>query len=250
MSLSYYPDVPHLDHHVVERDGPQRRLLLLIHGYGESPAMLTERLPLLDPDGEWLAVTPLAPFEHKNKAVWHRALSSGRDEAVAQFLASFRALHRLVDDVCEARGLRRGEAVVGGFSSGAGLAVAMGLAPLEHTRTAGCLAFCGFTPPIPLPVDLTPPLPPTLLLSARVDEFVPIGTSRASASVLDGIGVPLEYHELDGGHEITDEAARLAGAWLTGLAAGQVRRSAVPDPGEGEGLGALVLPLWGLPAPS
>ena len=61
---------------VIERDGEQSRLLVLLHGYGEPVADLTRRLPLFDPDAQLVAVAPDAPFERRGRTIWHRALTS------------------------------------------------------------------------------------------------------------------------------------------------------------------------------
>ena len=47
------PEVPRLGYRVLERRGPQDRLLVLCHGYGLPVSDLTDRLELLDPDGRW-----------------------------------------------------------------------------------------------------------------------------------------------------------------------------------------------------
>lgn len=225
------PHIDALDVRVVERHGPQDRLLLLVHGYGESPDLLTEHLGVIDPDGRFLAVTPIGPFEKKGRPIWHRALS-GSEEAPAQFLASLDALDRCIEQLCADRGLVRSEAVFGGFSSGAGLTVALTLAARAQGRTppAGCLAFCGFLPPVPgLPVDAAAAADvPVLLLSATDDVFLPIETARESADGLARLGLAVEFHELEQRHEITAEGAAIAGRWLARVAAGERPVGGVP----------------------
>ena len=86
---------------VIERDGTQSRLLVLLHGYGEPVADLTGRLALFDPDAKFLAVAPDATFERRGRTIWHRALTSP-DEAAVQFVQSLAALDdHLADDAQE-----------------------------------------------------------------------------------------------------------------------------------------------------
>lgn len=221
-----------LAYEVVARPGPQDRLLLLVHGYGESPDLLTAHLDALDPGGQFLVVTPLGPFEKKGKRIWHRALS-GTEEAPRQFLASLRALDALVESLCAEHGLDRSQAVFGGFSSGGGLAVGLTLASATfgHAVPAGCLAFCGFLPPVPnLPVTLDAVADvPVLLLSATDDVFMPIETGRESAEGLARLGFAVEFHELEQRHEITPAGAAIAGRWLAAVAAGERPIGGVPD---------------------
>ena len=70
------PEVPRLGYRVLERRGPQDRLLVLCHGYGLPVSDLTDRLGLLDPDGRFLVVTPTAPFRHRDQVIWHKPTMS------------------------------------------------------------------------------------------------------------------------------------------------------------------------------
>ena len=54
------PDLP-LSSTVLQPDAGARCLVLL-HGYGEPSADLTDRLPLIDPDGRYVVVVPTAPL--------------------------------------------------------------------------------------------------------------------------------------------------------------------------------------------
>jgi predicted esterase len=219
-----------LDLEVVERRGPQERLLVLIHGYGESPAMLTDRIDQLDPGARCLTVAPHGPFDKKGRAIWHRALTAGSELAAAQYLASHRLLHELIDGCCDEFDLPRDTVIVGGFSQGAGLAVGLTLAPAGRPRPSACLAFCGFAPPVPgLEVDRRTPLDVALLLTAATtDEFLPLDASQQSAALLADLGAHVLFRQVGGGHELTDEAAELAGHWLGTVLAGDDVEGDIP----------------------
>lgn len=202
---------------VVDRPhGPQDRLLLLVHGYGESPAMFLPHLEAIDPEARYLVALPRAPFRHKDADIWHRALGPGKEEAPLQYLESLERLAALVPRVCEEHGIELGRTVVGGFSQGAGLAVGLTLRAGADWRPAGCLAFCGFLPPVPgFAVDPAAAAgTPLLLLTATRDDFVPLDSSRASADGARRLGLVTTYHELEMGHTITEESATLARPWL------------------------------------
>lgn len=232
--------VPVLAHEIVERPGPQERLLVLLHGYGEPASDLADRLDLLDPDGRFLAVVPDAPFERKGRAIWHRALSVP-DEAEEQFRVSVAAVDALVGEVAAETGLAAADAVVGGFSQGGGLALGLLLgADVRHRPRAG-FGVCSFPPPVRgLRVDrVAANGRPYFLSSARQDHFAPIEASRAGAVLLRDTGLDLTYAETAGAHEMTDEAARQIGTWLAALDHGT--RDAA-----GDGLLAGVSPRSGL----
>lgn len=208
---------PALRHSVVERDGEQSRLLVLLHGYGEPVADLTRRLPLLDPGAQFLAVAPDAPFERRGRTIWHRALTSP-DEAAAQFVQSLTLLDQFLGELEAATGLPADEAVVGGFSQGGGMALGLLLgADVAHRPAAG-FGVCSFPPSVAgLRVDVSAAAGrPYFLSSAHQDHFAPIGMSRSGAALLRDAGLDLTYNETTGGHEMTDEVARQVGAWLAG----------------------------------
>ena len=202
---------------VVERDGAQARLLVLLHGYGEPVADLTRRLPLLDPAADFLAVAPDAPFERRGRSIWHRALTA-REEAEAQYVQSLAALDAHLGELEARTGLSATEAVVGGFSQGGGMALGLLLgADVEH-RPAAAFGVCSFPPTVQgFRVDLSAAAGrPFFLLSAHQDHFAPIEMSRTGAAQLRDAGLDLTYVESDGGHVMTDEAAAQIGAWLAG----------------------------------
>jgi predicted esterase len=202
---------------VIERDGEQSRLLVLLHGYGEPVADLTRRLPLFDPDARFLAVAPDAPFERRGRTIWHRALTSP-DEAAEQFVLSLAALDAHLGELERSTGLSAADAVVGGFSQGGGMALGLLLgADVEHRPAAG-FGVCSFPPSdAGFRVDLAAAADrPYFLSSAHQDHFAPIEMSRSGAALLRDAGLDLTYVESDGGHEMTDEVARQVGGWITG----------------------------------
>lgn len=206
---------------LLERPGPQSRLLVLLHGYGLSPDGLVDRLHLIDPDGTFLTVVPTAPFTHKGLAVWHRAWNAP-DEAQRQYLASLAALDDLLGDVEHKVGLPAADAVVGGFSQGGGLALGLLLGVDVAHRPAATFGVCSFPPNVDgFRVRRAGAADrPFFLSSARQDRFAPIEVSRRGAAFLRETGLDVTYVETPGEHEMTDEAAAHVGRWLATLARG------------------------------
>lgn len=221
---------PTLDATVVQQPDAPRRLVVLAHGYGEPVEALTERLHLIDPDRRHLVVAPRAPFEHKGRRIWHRALHAG-EEADRQFAESLRALDDLLGRLQEAHGLPASEAVVGGFSQGGGLGIALLLGADVAHRPAAAFGVCSFAPHISgFRVDRRSATGrPCLLTSAHQDHFAPIEVSRAGAVALRQAGLDLTFAETPGGHEMTDGAARIVGGWLASL-------DGAPAPDRGDAL--------------
>lgn len=224
------PEVPVLDAVVLDREGPQDRLLVLLHGYGEPTEPLTDRLPLIDPDGRYKVVVPSAPFERGGLAIWHRALTTAPEEAAVQFHLSLTAIDRLLGEVEDDLGLAASEAVVGGFSQGGGLSMGLLMSAGIVNRPAAGFGVCSFPPAFDgFRADRNAITGARFwLTSSRNDRFAPIESSRGAAAMLRDLGVTLSYVETDGEHVMTNEAAEGIGRWLDLLDAAERGSGAVP----------------------
>jgi predicted esterase len=212
-----------LDTQLLPRDGVGERLLVLLHGYGLPASDLTDRLAVLDPHRRCTVAVPTAPFEHKGKDIWHRALSTSAATAAQQYRDSLLLLDELLGALEAATGLAAAEAIVGGFSQGGGLGYGLLVAAdLEH-RPAAAFGICSFPPAFEgFRVDEAAAVGrPCFMASARRDHFAPIEGSRAGACRLRDAGLDLTYVEMDTEHEMTDEAALAAGRWIDAVAAGR-----------------------------
>jgi len=207
--------IPHVE--TLHRDGPRTRLLLLVHGFGYDPATVLEHVPRIDPHANWLAVAPTAPFTRKGRPIWHEPLSHAREDSVGQFLTSLDLLDDLLEDLCAEHDLRRDEAVVGGFSQGAGLTFGLVIRRSQRPRPAGCLSWSGFVPLFPgLDADWEPARATAVHMQYGVeDDMMPVQVSRMSAATLAEHDVPLSLHEFDGGHEVNAGSLHLVRQWLT-----------------------------------
>ena len=239
--------VPPLDATVVQQPTSPARLLVLVHGYGEPVEALTDRLALLDPEGRHLVVAPVAPFEHKGQAIWHRAMHAG-EVADRQFRQSIDALDDLLDRLEAEHDLPAAEAVVGGFSQGGGLGIAMLLAADVRNRPAAAFGVCSFPPHIQgFRVDRAAAAGRRcLVVGAHEDHFAPIEVSRAGAVALRDAGLDLTWAEVTGRHVMTDEAASLAGRWLGSIDGGPPVEDGSALLADVEGRGEYLAEMWDL----
>jgi thioredoxin 1 len=209
-----------------------QRLLLLVHGYGADEQDLGGLLPYLDPEGSFAAVMPRAPITAPGTPgyMWYE-MSGGSGEVTEQFLAALDALDAIVDEQCEQLGLDRASAIFGGFSQGAGLALALGLyaAPDggSRVRPAGVLAMS--------PLAMTGPLDehardiPVLVQHGTHDPLIPVQRSRDLARDLQEYGVPTVYREYPMEHQVAIEGLRDARAWLDDVVAGTRPDEPLPE---------------------
>lgn len=209
--------IPDLTFEVLERDGAQDRLLVLVHGYGEPPTNLTDRIEMIDPDGRFCTVVPSGPFEHRGATIWHRAINTAPELAATQFAASHTALDRLVGHCADRFDLPLDDAVVGGFSQGGGLAMSLLLGADVQHRPAAAFGVCSFPPAFPgFRVDrAAASARPYWLRTSRNDRFVDIDTARGAAAMVRSM-LRLTYRESDDEHVMTDDDAAAIGRWLVG----------------------------------
>src|SRR4051812_4256795 len=111
----------------VIRGSEASRLLVLLHGYGADEQDLGGLLPYLDPEGRFAAGMPRAPHDAPGAPgyAWFPISAEGVDAAA--FAEAVDLVDAVVDEQCAALGLARADAIIGGFSQGAGVALAVAL---------------------------------------------------------------------------------------------------------------------------
>lgn len=195
------------------------RLFLLVHGKGADERDLEPMVPHLDRTGRFRVVLPRAPVPFPPGFMWYT--TDGIPRGGPELVASVDALDDLLDAACAEEGLARGEAIVGGFSQGAALVLALGLRRSVRPRPAGILAMSGFLPETPgLDYDLDP-APPVLLQHGSADPLIAVDFGRRAADTLAGAGVPVVYREYPMGHQVAMEGMAEAAAWLSRVLAGE-----------------------------
>ena len=208
------------------------RLLVLLHGYGADERDLGALLTHLDPDGRFATVLPRGPLEAPGAPgySWFPIGTDGVDGPA--FEAALELLDAFVDEQCAELGLAREQAIFGGFSQGAGLALLLAIRAGSWTRPAGVLAMSPFAPAgDSLDIDWEAAQSiPVLLQHGTEDPMIPISAARHLASVLTEHNVPLVYREYPMGHQVALESVNDARVWMGQVIAGEVPSAAMPEP--------------------
>ncbi|MGH9049012.1 MAG: thioredoxin [Acidimicrobiia bacterium] len=214
---------------VVKGASPER-VLLLVHGLGTDERDLGGLLAYLDPDGHFATVLPRGPVSAPPGFAWYQWSGAGAFDA-AGFADSLAALDDLLDESCAEHGLARDEAVVGGFSQGAGMTLALALQRSERPRPAAVLAMSPALPGLDaIDVDWQAAKTlPVLLQHGTEDPLVPVQRSRDLARELESHGVPVVYSEYPMAHQVALESVQQARGWLDAVRAGEQPSEAVPE---------------------
>ncbi len=216
----------------VVRGPSAERLLVLLHGYGADEQDLGGLLTYLDPDGGFAAAMPRAPHDAPGAPgfAWFPIGADGVDEAA--FAAAVDLVDAFVDEQCAALDLDRADAVIGGFSQGAGVALAVALRSDASRQPAGVLAMSPLAPSLDdSAVDwAVAAAMPVLVQHGTEDPMIPVAASRELATVLRDHGLPVVYQEYPMGHQVALESIQDASSWLSQVSAGAQPKAELPEP--------------------
>jgi phospholipase/carboxylesterase len=173
---------------------PVSHLVILLHGWGADANDLVPLASMLELSGCQF-LFPNAPFDHPSVPggrAWYSletAEYTGLDESRQQLLDWLASLESTT-------GIPLANTFLCGFSQGGAMTLDVGLSlPL-----AGLGVLSGYLHAEPrLGTGETPPV---LIIHGIQDQVVPVSAARRSRDGLLGMGVSVDYHELNMGHEI------------------------------------------------
>jgi phospholipase/carboxylesterase len=152
------------------------------------------------PDCQFLF--PDAPFPHP-QVPWGRAwyaLESGHYEGLAE---SQQLLRDWLLSLESQTGVPLSRTVLSGFSQGGAMALDVGL----NLPLAGLCSLSGYLHAKPQATAST--FPAVLMIHGRQDMVVPLRAAQKARDELTALGVKVDYHEFDMGHEIIPAAIAL-----------------------------------------
>jgi phospholipase/carboxylesterase len=184
-----------IEHRVRPAAGEPKGLLVLFHGRGTDEDDLFPLLDLLDPERRLLGATPRGPLSlPPGGAHWYAVREIGYPDP-ATFLPTFEAVSEWLDAVGAGTGLGPERTVLGGFSQGAVMSYALGVA---HTRRrpAAIVALSGFIPTVEgFELDLERPLPPVAIGHGTYDPVIEVNWGRRAKETLEAVGAQVLYRE-------------------------------------------------------
>ncbi|MEM9562589.1 MAG: hypothetical protein AAGA93_08245 [Actinomycetota bacterium] len=203
----------------IDRDGADR-LLFLIHGYTAEQHHLAAYVPLVDPDERFTAIAPRGPFDMPDgdgAGWWTIDLETFKSD-LSQFMPSLDLVETFVATEAEKAGVPLERCVIGGFSQGGFLSLALAGRP-GAPRYAGVWAICcGLPSPPELELDLSNGDGRPVLFQWGTRDVVigPDQPKEVIATLSDG-GWDLRHHAYDMAHSQTIEMMIDAREWLAGV---------------------------------
>ena len=198
----------------ITRDGAER-LLFLLHGWSSEQHHLAAYVPLVDPDERYTAICPRAPhdLDEGDGASWYDRVDG---EPVAEsFHAALAAMDELIAHRSEQFGVPLDQCVLGGFSQGGLLALALAMRA-DAPQYAGVWAMCCALPEVD-GLGLDPAAragTPALIQVGEHDPIITPDRGRAAATALRDAGWQVTEAGYDMGHSQCIEMMIAARAWL------------------------------------
>lgn len=176
---------------------PPQGLIVTLHGWGANSEDVASLLPYFNlPDYQF--VFPDAPYPYPYSALG-RAWYDLREENMYAGLAESRELLKdFLLSLEGTTGIPLSRTVLSGFSQGGAMTLDVG----SKLPLAGLVVMSGYLHPDAISTNHTPPI---LIMHGRRDEVVPLQAAIKARETVAALGVAVEYHEFDTGHEINLE---------------------------------------------
>lgn len=196
-----------LTYRIREPEGEPRGALVLMHGRGANELDLEPLLSVLDPEARLVGVLPRGPLTlPPGGAHWYVVPQVGYPDPDT-FFTTFERTSTWLDAVLEDLAVPPDRTVLGGFSQGAVMSYALGLAA-SRPKAAGILAMSGFIPRVDgLELDLASRAGlPVSISHGTNDPVIGIQWGRDARDRLTEAGLAVRYHEDPVNHTITPQA--------------------------------------------
>jgi phospholipase/carboxylesterase len=186
--------------------------ILALHGRGSNEEDLIGLAPHLPQGLLW--ISPRAPLLlGPGSYEWYRVRVIGKPEP-DQVLAALDTIDRFIDEILAAYPIDPQKLFLLGFSQGSILSMSYALT--HPSRVAGVIAQSGYIPGnVDLDIDETGVRgKPFILTHGEQDTVLPVEWDRASRDRLQALGVDLEYHEFQMGHNVSMESLDVISRWM------------------------------------
>jgi phospholipase/carboxylesterase len=204
--------------------GTPEGLLVLLHGRATDENDLYPVLDFLDPEHRLAGITVRGPLAlPPGGRHWYVVPRVGYPDPDT-FDATMAQLFELFDGLPDAFGVDPADTVVGGFSQGAVMSYALGLAA-GRPRPAGILAMSGFIPTVPgFGLDLAARRGlPVAIAHGSLDPVISVEFAHQARDTLTAAGLDVTYHESAMAHTIDPRVVPDLQRWLAATTSSESR---------------------------
>jgi len=204
--------------------GTPAGLLVLLHGRATDENDLFPVLDFLDPDQRLVGITVRGPLSlPPGGRHWYVVPRVGYPDPET-FAATLEQLFELLDSLPETFGVPPEDTVLGGFSQGAVMSYALGLAA-GRPRPGGILALSGFIPTVPgfqLDLGAREGLP-VLIAHGSLDPVISVQFARQAREQLEAAALSVTYYESPMAHTIDPRVMPDLQRWLAATTSSESR---------------------------
>lgn len=204
-------------HDVRPAAGTPAGALVLLHGRGADEQDLAPLLELLDPERRLVGILPRGPLAlPPGGAHWYVVRDIGYPDRET-FLATFAQASSWLDGALAEAEVDPGRTAFGGFSQGAVMSYALGLAA-GRPRPAAILAMSGFIPRVDgFELDLESRVGlPVSISHGTYDPIIGVEWGQDARERLEAVGADVRYREDPVAHQIAPGALSQARDVLAG----------------------------------
>jgi phospholipase/carboxylesterase len=176
--------------------GEAEGAFVLVHGRGANEHDLLALFDAIDPERRLHGYSPRGPLSlPPGGAHWYAVPRVGYPDPVT-FAQGYAALGEFVDALPHER------VILGGFSQGAVMSLAVGLGT-GRPRPAAVIALSGFVPTVDgWELDAGRPFPPIAMAHGTYDPVIPVEHAHRSLAQLEAAGAEVLYREYPIDHAI------------------------------------------------
>jgi phospholipase/carboxylesterase len=171
-------------------------LIVTLHGWGANAQNVASLIPYVNlPEYEFLLPNAPYPYPHGDTGrAWYDLRAENMYDGLTE---SKQLLIDWLQSLESNTGVPLSRTILSGFSQGGAMTLDVGLSlPL-----AGLVVMSGYLHPSVATLTKGN-FPPTLIMHGTQDEVVPLQAAIKSRDVAQSLGVAVEYHEFEMGHEI------------------------------------------------
>jgi phospholipase/carboxylesterase len=186
--------------------------ILALHGRGSNEEDLIGLASYLPDDFLW--ISPRGTFElGPDGYEWFQVIQIGKPDPI-RLANAITTIDHFIEEVIDSYPIDIEKLYLLGFSQGT--VVSLSYALTKPQRVAGVIAQSGYLPQESgLHIDEAGVKDKPFLLTHGIqDQLIPLAWARRTRDTLEQLGVNMEYHEFNMGHQITADSLEVVSAWL------------------------------------